>query len=106
MKVLAKENEYAILLEEANINTEQIYHYGKLLAGKYPTPVREIFVKQLNKDAESANSREAYGGVCSHILCFAEAGYYAEAVKMIAEFKIKFKRKPAFVDELIKIEEN
>jgi len=102
MKILAKENEYALLLEEVQKHTEQIYDYGKLLAEKYLTPIRDVFIGQLNKEAERAYGRDAYSRVCFNILCFAEAGYNNEAIKMINEYKVKFKRKPAFVDELSK----
>jgi hypothetical protein len=103
MKILAKENEYALLLEEVKNHTEQIYQYGKLLSKKHLNPVRDVFVEQINKEAERANGRETYRIVCSRISRFAEAGYNAEAIAMINEFRIKFKRKPAFVDELNKI---
>jgi hypothetical protein len=103
MRILAKENEYALLLDEVQTHTEEIYDYGKLLAEKYLSPVRDVFIGQLNKEAERAYGRESYSRVCSNISCFAEVGYYDEAIKMINEYKTKFKRKPAFVDELSKI---
>jgi len=100
MKILADEKEYVLLLEQVKKHTEQIYLYGKLLAVKYPTEICAIFTGQINKEAEDAYGREAYGKVCSRILCFAEAGYKTESIEMKNKFKLKYKRKPAFVDEL------
>jgi hypothetical protein len=82
MEVLAKENEYALLLEQLRKHMEQVYHYGKILAEKYPADVCAIFAAQINKDAESAHTREMYREVCSHISLFAKAGYKAEVAKM------------------------
>lgn len=103
MKILAEEGEYALLLEQMKKHTDQIYGYGKLLAGKYSTEICAIFTGQINKEAEDAYGRESYRKCCSRILCFAEAGYKAESIEMIADFIFKYRRKPAFVDELNKI---
>jgi len=43
-----------------------------------------------------------YAGICLRISCFANAGYQDGAADMVNEFKKKFSRKPAFVDELKK----
>ena len=102
-EILAKEKEYALLLEQVKKHAEQIYRYGELLAEKYPIDICSIFAEQLNKEAGAAYGRESYRQVCSRIICFAEAGYKAEATEMISVFKLKYKRKPAFVDELKKI---
>jgi len=102
MEILEKEKEYDLLLEQTEMHMEQVYCYGKLLAGKYPSEVCSIFTSQLDKEASTANSRKSYSTVCSHIKLFAEAGYVEESQKLIESFKTKFKRKPAFVDELKK----
>lgn len=103
MIILAKEKEYALLLKQVEKHKEEIFRYGKLLAEKHPVEVCALFAEQIKKEAETAYGREAYRGVCSHISCFSEAGYKAEASEIIKNFKIIYKRKPAFVDELNKI---
>lgn len=103
MEILAEEQEIALLLEQVRVHTEQIYLYGKLLAEKYTDEVYELFTMQINNDAEAAYGRDAYRTVCSRILSFMEAGYGGKAIEMVNEFKLKYKRKPAFVDELKKI---
>ena len=103
MEILAKEKECDLLLEQVKKHTEQVYHYGKLLAEKYPLEICAVFTEQITKDAAAAYGRESYNKVCSRILCFAQAGYQAESIKMINGFKSEYKRKPAFVDELKKI---
>ena len=100
MEILSKENECALLLEQVKKHMKQVYLYGKLLVKEYPDDVRSVFTTQIAKEAEAAYGRDDYRVVCSHISCFSEAGYKADAAEMIAEYKLKYKRKPAFVDEL------
>ena len=102
-EILAKENEYDLLLEQVKKHPELIYGYGKLLAEKYPADICSVFIGQIKKEAESANKRESYNLVCSHISCFAESGYTEEATDMTTRLKLEYKRKPAFVDELNKV---
>ena len=102
MKILEKEQEYALLLEQLKRHTEQIYSYGKTLAEGYPTDVCAIFISQINAESESAKKRGQYREVCSHIAMFSKAGYKAEAMELVKELKEKHNRKPAFVDELMK----
>lgn len=104
MEILAKEKEYALLLEQVKNHTEQIYLYGKLLAEKYRSDVCEIFTAKISSEAEKAYGRDEYQKVCVNISSFADAGYKSDAIEMINEFKLKYKRKPAFVDELKKID--
>ncbi|MCL2642652.1 MAG: hypothetical protein FWD52_03965 [Candidatus Bathyarchaeota archaeon] len=103
MEILAKEKEWALLLEQVKKHSEQIYRYGKLLAEKYVSDVCSVFTWQIRKEANVACCREAYKLVCLSIVCFAEAGYNMEAAEMKNALKVEYKRKPAFVDELNKI---
>jgi hypothetical protein len=76
-----------------------------MLSEKYPAEIAALFTEQINKEAESAYGRESYQRVCANIRTFAEAGYEAEARALIESFKATYKRKPAFVDELERIQE-
>ena len=85
-------------------HNEKVYRYGAFLAKKYQQEVCNIYTTQINKEAESANDRKSYSRVCSNIRLFSEAGYLEQANEIIWEFMQKYKRKPAFVDELKKIQ--
>ena len=106
MEVLNSENEFALLLEQAKKHPEQIYLYGAALATQYRDKVRGVYLKLLKKEAEKAYGRSAYQVVCGHIENFAGAGYMPAAAALIEEFKLLYKRKPAFVDELRKTEKS
>ena len=67
-------------------------------------PAEEIMCIRENKEAEAAHGRESYKRVCSNISLFSKAGYTEQANELIWEFMQTYKRKPAFVDELKKIQ--
>ena len=103
MQILEKEREYALLLDQVKEHKAEIHNYGMLLTEKYPLEIWEIFSEQINKEADSASQRDMYRNVCLRIKRFAEAGYEAKAVGLIDDLRMKYKRKPAFVDELSKV---
>ena len=103
MEILELEQEYALLLDQLKEHPEQIYRFGQLLSEKYPAVICTIFIGQIDREAEAAYGRDRYREVCAHISRFAESGYAAEAKSLTAAYKEKYRRKPAFVDELKKI---
>ena len=104
MKILEEEGEYALLLEQVQSHAREVYQYGRLLAQVYPFETRRLFIEQLNKEATRAYGRSEYWGVCMNIACFAEAGFTADAVLLTSEYMKTYSRKPAFVDELRKLQ--
>jgi hypothetical protein len=100
MEILSRENECALLLKQVKKHTETIYLYGKILAKEYPDIIRDILITQIDKEAETAYGRGAYQTICSRIEYLADSGYQPDATEMINNYMQKFKRKPAFVDEL------
>ncbi len=102
MKILEKENEYERLLQQLDKHRDEVYNYGALLASRYPLDIRKIFNAQIDKEADAAYGRESYSRVCQHILAFAQAGYDAEPIQLMDAYTHRYKRKPAFVDELNK----
>ena len=103
MEILQKEDEHVLLLEQLKKHSDQVYRHGKFLAEKYPTVVCDLFTNQLKREAHAAHKRDLYREVCSHIEKFSDSGYKNEATELIKELKDRYKRKPAFVDELTKI---
>lgn len=106
MQILRNENEFALLLEQLKIHTEQIYTYGKTLAAHYESDICDVFLARMESEAENASNRDAYHKVCEHIAAFANAGYASAVASLVAEYKLKYKRRPAFVDELGKVNVN
>ena len=105
MRVLAKEREFQLLLDQVRKHTREIYEYGELLAKEYPTDVLTIFLRQINKEAKSATKRSAYKNVCDNIIVFAKMGYWSDAISLGRELITAFRHRPAFVDELNQLNE-
>ncbi|GHU79789.1 hypothetical protein AGMMS49992_32180 [Clostridia bacterium] len=103
MQVLSKENEFALLLEQVQSNPHNVYTYGAQLASQYSDAIYSIFITEIGKEAARANNRKDYAAVCGRIKTFRNAGFMEEAGTLICEYKIKYVRRPAFVDELKKI---
>ena len=99
---ITPEEEKAIL-EELKKHTNKVYRHGEFLHEKYLADICAIFIIQINKEADAANKREHYRDVCTSIKKFSKSGYKTEALGLVQELKEKYKRKPAFVDELTKI---
>jgi len=100
MEVLRREHECDLLFEQIQAHPEEVYTYGKFLAEEYEGGVRSIFYNQIRKEAEKAYGRDAYQTVCGNLEVFTHAGYAPVAMALVEEFKLLYKRKPAFVDEL------
>jgi hypothetical protein len=105
MRILNSENEFELLLGQLRLHQEQVYDYSAALTTRYGDDVHGIFLAQINSEAEKANCRDAYRKVCEHIEIFAAAGYASSAAKLIMDCKLRYKRRPAFVDELRQAEE-
>ena len=106
MKILEKEHEEELLLEQLKLHPDQIYEYGGFLAKSYPSEVCAIFIIDIEKKAEAADNRKMYLHVCRQIQSFSQAGFAAQASSLITDLKIKYKHKPAFNDELCKLTKN
>jgi len=102
-ELLAKEKEYALLFKLAKNHTDLVYRYGKPLHKSFRQETLELFIAKLGNEAASATSRKAYQELCRNISTFKEAGYVSEAKNLVEEFKLTYKKRPAFVDELGKI---
>ena len=102
-ELLAKEKEHTLLFELAKNHNGLVYKYGKLLCKAFRQKTLEIFIAKLSKEAANATSRKEYQGVCRNISTFKKMGYASEAKSLVEEFKMTYKKRPAFVDELGKI---
>lgn len=103
MRILSGENELELLIEQLKLHPEQIFDYGAVLAARYEGDVCNIFLAQIDSEAGKAGNRYAYRNVCEHITIFAAAGYAPTAAKLIVDYKLRYKHRPAFVDELEKL---
>jgi hypothetical protein len=102
MEILEKENEIERLLTAVKENPYAIFYYGKLLNDIYHADVCEIYTSVIDKKAEVTRKRHDYQEVCGDIKSFYNAGC-PEALMLIENYKERFKKRPAFIEELGKI---
>jgi hypothetical protein len=103
MQVLNAEGEYALLLEQLHKYPGHVFTYGQATSASYPDETKAIFISCIDKGAKSAVNRKGYEAVCYSIASYANSGYIDAAKELIAEYKVGYKHRPAFVDELSKI---
>jgi len=102
MQVLNAEGEHALLLEQLQKYPEYVFTYGQTTSAGFPDETNAIFKHCIDKDAKNAANRKGYEAVCRRMERYANSGYADAAKELIAEYKIRYKNRPAFVDELSK----
>jgi len=104
---------YLSILKEENLTTElltycqshissitDLYPY---LIKDYLEKVNDLFIKYIEYAAEEATDRKKYRTVCSIIKTYKNACGTIQSHKLIGELREKYKRRPAFIEELGKI---
>ena len=80
-----------------------IYEAYQPLVSEYPDDVRNIFIRQILDEAVRASTRPMYQDICRHIALLHQVSGAQAAESLIAQLRLKYRRKPAFLDELGKI---
>jgi hypothetical protein len=102
-KILIEENLTAEMLEYCKRNIYTITNLYPYMIGDFFDDVNKLFVKYINQSAEESANRRQYKHVCDIIKTYKKACGKTNAQLLIGELKQKYKRRPAFVDELGKI---
>lgn len=102
MQVLNAEGEDALLLEQLRKYPGHIFTYGQATSASYPDETKAIFISCIDKEAKNATNRRGYESVCHSIARYAQSGYTSAAKELIAEYKLNYRNRPAFIDELTK----
>jgi hypothetical protein len=73
------------------------------LVPQYAAELAPLFTARIRKDAQNAGDRGSYRQVCEFIRHYIKVCGKPEAKKLIAELRETYRRRPAFVDELGRI---
>ncbi len=87
--------------EESPISILELYPY---LLGDYRDKAEKLFTTYLKKEAEEATDRKMYRSVCRKLEAYKNAFGEDKFQTIVAELKKTYERKPAFINELDKIE--
>lgn len=102
LKLIVLEKDLDEIMNYIREDNSYIEKYAYLLVDKYYDEVKEIYINLIKKEADLANCRSRYNTVCQSIKR-ARKIFKEEINLLIKEFYIKYKRKPAFIDELNKV---
>ena len=92
------------LLEYCEKNPKMMENHYSELIDEYPDEVNNIFKDYIQKSSEQSSNRKQYKQVCKLLNIYLKA-YGEEAVFIITDkLKQMYLRRPAFVDELEKLE--
>lgn len=103
--ILLKEKEYRILLDRIETTSgNAIFQYGMKIAEEYPEEVAMVYRAKIEELAKLASDRNRYQEICRRMKELAKFGGAESLRGMIADFRIRYKRRPAFMEELTKVE--
>ncbi|NLI93452.1 MAG: hypothetical protein GX434_15095 [Peptococcaceae bacterium] len=84
-------------------NPSSVDYYYKYLKDGYREEIFSIFRSNIELAAARADSRKHYQRVCAMIRTLKKAGGKQESLDIVNTLLLKYPRKPAFRDELGKI---
>jgi hypothetical protein len=103
LSILKAENLSKQILEYCNSRISNITKLYPYLIECYFDEVNRLFITYIQKATEEASDRKKYKNICALIKTYKKACGSIHSQKLIVELKERYKRRPAFIDELEKI---
>lgn len=103
LKLIVEENDLDELMEFVRENPRIIEEYAGMLENKFKDEVIEIYKKYIKAAANSSSNRRAYQGVCGILKRFKKIAGKKNQEDVINELICLYRKRPAFVDELTKL---
>ena len=97
------EDDMEALLEVVVKDPSSITYYADKLFRVYKKEVADIYEFFIKEEADRASDRKRYKALCKYIKEFLKYADLERKTKLVDELLEKYKKKPAFVDELNKI---
>lgn len=105
-EILLKEREYRVLLDRIETTDgNAIFRYGPQIAKEYPEEAAMVYRAKIEEMAECAADRNRYQEICRYLKELAAFGGTDMIQMIITDFRFKYKRRPAFMEELTELEE-
>ena len=101
--LILHDRDTARIIRHVRTHPSWIYAAYQPLVSEYPDDVRNIFIRQILDEAVRASTRPMYQDICRHIALLHQVSGAQAAESLIAQLRLKYRRKPAFLDELGKI---
>lgn len=104
LKVLEYEKDTAELLQVVKEYPHLIESYSDILLPKHKNDVARVYKKFIYEEVKKASTRREYKKVCQKIQDFKKVGGDKDAYPLILDLKEENSHRPAFLDELSKVE--
>jgi len=104
VKLIEQEQDSEEIMAYVKENPAYIVKYAELLKGNYPDEVVVLYRNHIRAVSKDSSKRSAYQDVCALIRRYKKIAGKDDATELVNELLILYKRRPAFVDELRKIE--
>lgn len=101
--LILHDRDTARIIRHVRAHPSWIYEAYQPLVSEYPDDVRNIFIRQILDEAVRASTRPMYQDICRHIALLHQVSGAQAADSLIAQLRLEYRRKPAFLDELGKI---
>lgn len=102
-KILIEEGLTAKLLEYCRKNIREIENYCPHLLDEHFDEAEQLFTEYIQREAALSGKRSHYKQVCGKIRRYKKLFGEERAERMILELKNRYRRRPAFIDELSRI---
>lgn len=102
--VLVDEGEKELLLESISEKPADLFYYGNILVKDYPDEIFKLCADDIREKCSQATNRRLYKKVCKDLLQLIKWKGNSVARELVEEFKAKYPRRPALLDELQKVE--
>lgn len=104
-EILMKEKEYRILLDLIETaDGSAIFRYGLQIAEEYRDEAAMVYRAKIEELAEEAGDRNKYQEICRYLRELMEIAGPEIVRAMIADFRIRYKRRRSFMEELTGVE--
>ncbi|MEI3614117.1 SWIM zinc finger family protein [Pseudogracilibacillus sp. SO30301A] len=103
LKLIEEENDLDEILEFVRDNPIYIEDYAEKLVKPFKEDTIEIYTNHIKSIASTSSNRKEYQGVCHKLTRYKKIAGKQKQVELINEFKVQFRKRPAFIDELGRI---
>ncbi|MBD2846571.1 hypothetical protein IDH44_15330 [Paenibacillus sp. IB182496] len=104
LQLIADKNDLEEMMAYVRATPSAVETYAARLSERYPEEMARMYGDAIHRTAESASDRKGYRGVCKMISRYQKIFGQASQAEIVLQLQAAYSRKPAFLDELSKVE--
>lgn len=103
LRLISDKNDICEMMQYVKNNIFSIEKYAERLWDEYPNEIEKIYTAHIYNTANVASNRKQYKEVCGMLKRFKKIVGKDSQKSLIIQLENKFKKRPAFLDELAKL---